>query len=454
MQPSISPTPAPPERLGIRTLALSALGGTLEYYDFIVYVFFAQAIGALFFPAHTSDWLRDLQTFGIFAAGYLARPLGGAVFGHFADKLGRKRMFTLTVLLMALPTLLIGCLPTYASIGMAAPLLLLLMRILQGLAVGGELTGAWVFAAEHVPKQRYGLGLGILESGICGGVLLGSLVAGWVHTHYSAAEVQDFAWRLPFVLGGVFGLVSMYLRRLLEETPVFKALMAQNRTASEMPLRTVLREHRPALAYVALQTWILSAGFGVVMLLAPSYLHKLYDVTAAQALHANSLATLAMMVGSIVFGWSTDRFGPRPAMLIGWSGLLLSGYWLLGVPGHGDAMLVRYVVAGFFTGAVTLVPIVCVRAFPAAIRASGISFGYNVAYAIFGGLTPMLVSLLVHLDPAAPAHYVMLACVAGLLSAFAARSSRSGLPAEGVPALRFDPPTIGESGPPSRKRLA
>ena len=220
--PSSSVPARPLTRRDYQTLALSALGGTLEFYDFVIYVFFATVLGALFFPADMPDWLRMLQTFGIFAAGYLARPVGGIVIAHFGDTLGRKRMFTLSIFLMAAPTLVIGLLPTYASIGIAAPLLLLLMRVLQGAAIGGEMPGAWVFVAEHVPAQRYGLGVGTLTAGITGGILLGSLVAVWINATYSPQAVADFAWRIPFVLGGVFGLVSVYLRRFLHETPIFQ----------------------------------------------------------------------------------------------------------------------------------------------------------------------------------------------------------------------------------------
>lgn len=128
-----------------KTLALAALGGALEFYDFIIFVFFATVIGELFFPSDIPEWLRQLQTFAIFAAGYLARPLGGIVMAHFGDKLGRKKMFSLSILLMALPTLMMGALPTWQTIGIAAPLLMLLMRMLQGAAIGGEVPGAWVF---------------------------------------------------------------------------------------------------------------------------------------------------------------------------------------------------------------------------------------------------------------------------------------------------------------------
>jgi MFS family permease len=153
-------------RRDIKTLALAALGGSLEFYDFVIFVFFTAVIGQLFFPPDIPDWLRQLQSYGIFAAGYLARPLGGLIMAHFGDLIGRKRVFTLSVFLMAVPTLLIGLLPVYANIGYAAPLALLLLRILQGAAIGGEVPGAWVFVAEHVPPRRMGLACGLLTSGL------------------------------------------------------------------------------------------------------------------------------------------------------------------------------------------------------------------------------------------------------------------------------------------------
>ena len=148
---AVAAAPASSAPRELRTLTLAALGGALEFYDFIIFVFFTGVIGQLFFPPDTPDWLRQLQAFGLFAAGYLARPLGGIVMAHFGDRSGRKRMFTLSVFLMAVPTLLIGLLPTYATLGYAAPLALLVLRILQGAAVGGEVPGAWTFVAEHVP---------------------------------------------------------------------------------------------------------------------------------------------------------------------------------------------------------------------------------------------------------------------------------------------------------------
>lgn len=195
----------PLNRQDYKTLTLAALGGALEFYDFIIFVFFAAVVGELFFPADIPEWLRQVQTFGIFAAGYLARPLGGIIMAHFGDLVGRKKMFTLSILLMAIPTLAIGLLPTYASMGILAPLLLLLMRILQGAAIGGEVPGAWVFVAEHVPERRIGIACGTLTAGLTVGILLGSVVATLVNTSLTQQAVHDYGWRIPFLLGACLG---------------------------------------------------------------------------------------------------------------------------------------------------------------------------------------------------------------------------------------------------------
>ena len=390
-----------------KTLGLSALGGTLEFYDFVVFVFFANVIGALFFPPSLPDWMRQLQTLGIFAAGYLARPIGGVLIAHFGDILGRKRMFTLSIFLMAVPTLVIGLLPTYAAIGVAAPILLLLMRVLQGAAIGGEMPGAWVFVAEHAPARHYGFAIGALTSGITGGIFLGSILGVWLNSTYSQAEIHDWAWRIPFILGGVFGLVSVYLRRFLEETPIFKELQARKAEGRELPIKTILRDHREACVLVALMTWVLSTAIVVVVLLAPSYLQKVFHIEPALALKANAVATVTLTLGCVFWGWLSDRAGTRAAMIVGWLGMSTTCYWFyLGLPGDAASLVWHYGLAGFFVGAIALLPVVGVRAFPPAVRFTGLSFAYNLAYAVFGGLTPMLVSVWQQADVMAPAHYV------------------------------------------------
>ncbi|MCI4113127.1 MFS transporter [Dickeya dianthicola] len=399
-----------------QTLSLAALGGALEFYDFIIFVFFAAVIGDLFFPSDIPEWLRQVQTFGIFAAGYLARPLGGIVMAHFGDRVGRKKMFSLSILLMALPTLGMGMLPTYASIGMAAPLLLLLMRVLQGAAIGGEVPGAWVFVAEHVPRSRTGIACGTLTAGLTLGILFGSMIATLLNTLLPPAQIVAGGWRIPFFIGGIFGLIALYLRRWLQETPIFREMQAHKALADELPLKTIVLRHKKAILVSMLLTWMLSAGIVVVILMAPVYLQKLHGIPAALTLQANSLATVALMAGCIVAGLAADRIGVGRTFIIG-SLLFATCSWLFyshAAQSH-SLLFISYALAGLSVGVVGAVPYVMVRAFPAAVRFSGISFSYNVAYAIFGGMTPIFVTLTMKWTPLAPAFYVLALCALGLV---------------------------------------
>jgi MFS transporter, MHS family, proline/betaine transporter len=410
-----------------RTLVLAALGGALEFYDFIIFVFFTAVIGQLFFPPDTPDWLRQLQAFGLFAAGYLARPLGGIVMAHFGDRSGRKRMFTLSVFLMAIPTLMIGLLPTYATLGYAAPLALLVLRVLQGAAVGGEVPGAWTFVAEHVPERRVGFACGTLTAGLTAGILLGSLIATFVTRTWNPDQVLAFAWRIPFLVGGVFGFLAVFLRRLLAETPVFEEMRRRQALVAGLPLRVVLAGHGRAVIVSMLMTWVLTAAIVVVILMTPTLLQKVFGIPAAEALTANSAATLALTIGCVVFGFLADHFGAERMLAIGCAALLVATYALyLGLGPAHDHLDALYAIAGFCVGVTGVIPVVLVRAFPAAIRFSGISFAYNVAYAIFGGLTPLFVTLLIKDHPLAPAHYVAALCIVGIATSAWIATSRAG----------------------------
>jgi len=406
----------PLTRNDYKTLSLSALGGALEFYDFIIFVFFATVVGKLFFPANMPEWLRLMQTFGIFAAGYLARPLGGIVMAHFGDLLGRKKMFTLSIFLMAVPTLIMGLLPTYAQIGLWAPILLLLMRIIQGAAIGGEVPGAWVFVSEHVPPRNIGYACGTLTAGLTAGILLGSLVATLINSLYNAEEMLDYAWRIPFLIGGVFGLLSVYLRRWLHETPVFAEMQLRKTLAEEVPLKAVLRDHRGAILLSMLLTWLLSAGVVVIILMTPTLLQTVYGFSPATALKANSLAIVCLSFGCILAGSLADRFGAGKVLTIGCSALLISS-WVFyhSLFAHPDWLFPLYALTGLFVGTIGTVPSVMVKAFPAVVRFSGLSFSYNLAYAIFGGLTPMVVTLMLKSNPMGPAWYVAVLCVVGVL---------------------------------------
>jgi MFS family permease len=406
----------PLTRNDYKTLSLSALGGALEFYDFIIFVFFAAVVGKLFFPPEMPEWLRLMQTFGIFAAGYLSRPLGGIVMAHFGDLLGRKKMFTLSIFMMAVPTLIMGLLPTYAQIGMWAPILLLLMRVIQGAAIGGEVPGAWVFVSEHVPQRHVGYACGTLTSGLTAGILLGSLVATVINSIYTPTEVSDYAWRLPFLLGGVFGLFSVYLRRWLHETPVFAELQLRKALAEEVPLRAVLRDHRGAIAISMLLTWLLSAGIIVVILMTPTVLQTIYHFSPTTALQANSLAIVFLSVGCVCSGALADRFGAGRVIVFGSAALLVTSWTFYHILFENpDWLFPLYALTGLFVGTIGAVPFVMVKAFPAVVRFSGLSFSYNLAYAIFGGLTPMAVTLLLKESPMGPAYYVAIICSIGIL---------------------------------------
>ena len=398
----------------LRTLALSALGGALEFYDFVIFVFFATTMGTLFFPADMPGWMRLVQTFGIFAAGYLARPLGGVVMAHFGDLAGRKRMFMLSILLMAVPTLLMGLLPTYATAGILAPVGLLLLRIAQGAAIGGEAPGAWVFVSEHVSSRHRGFACGALSAGLLAGILAGALVAAALGALLSDAQLLDWGWRVPFLIGGVFGLAALHVRRRLRETPVFEAMRARRALAARSPLATVLRGHPQAVVLSMLLTWLLTASVVVSILMMPTLLER-DGIARETALAANCVAIGCAMLGNLLAGALADRFGAG-RVLAAWSLLMGVSFWGLYtlVPAHPDWLFPLYALVGASVGITAMVPSIAVAAFPAQVRFSGLSFSYNVAYALCGGATPVALTLLLRDHPLAPAQYLAAMAVLGI----------------------------------------
>jgi MFS family permease len=397
-----------------RTLWLVALGGALESYDFVIFVFFANTIGDLFFPPGIPDWLRQFQTFGIFAVGYLIRPLSGVLIAHSGDLRGRKQMFTFSIFLMALATLGIGLLPTYRILGPIAPVCLLLLRIGQGAAVGGEVPGAWVFISEHVQSSRIGVACGLMSCGVGGGVLLGSLIASCLNIALPPSQLASYGWRIAFLLGGLFGLLSVYLRRLLSETPIFEELKARRALAKEMPLKTAFRGYRLEIILSVLLTWLISATVVVTILMMPALLEKVYHVPRAESLQANSIATLALGVGGVLVGWLTDRFGSGRVLLVGCPLLGVAAYALYTLIEISPASLIPlYTFTGLAAGIGMVGPCFMIESFPAPIRFTGVAFSYNTSYAIFGGFTPLLVLWLLQFDHMGPAHYVMAVCLLG-----------------------------------------
>ncbi|CAM3961455.1 putative inner membrane metabolite transport protein YdfJ [Pseudomonas reidholzensis] len=423
-----------------RTLGLAALGGALEIYDFIIFVFFALTLSQLFFPPEMPEWLRLLQSFGIFVTGYLARPLGGILMAHFADHLGRKRVFSLSILMMALPCLLIGVMPTYADIGYAAPLILLALRILQGAAVGGEVPSAWTFVAEHAPDGRRGYALGFLQAGLTFGYLLGALTATLLAKVFTPQEILDYAWRYPFLLGGVFGVIGVWLRRWLSETPVFLALRERREQPVAFPLRRVLSEHRRALVPAALLTCVLTSAVVVLVVITPTVMQQRFGIAAGHTFALSSVGIVFLNIGCVLAGLLVDRLGAWRALKI-YSLLLPVGIGALyaGLVGQWSLLWPAYALAGLCCGVVGVVPSVMVGLFPAEIRVSGISFTYNVAYALWASTTPLALIALMPWSPWVCVGFCLVMGMVGLLTAvyFKGRETLA-YAAQGLPVMCAD----------------
>ncbi len=236
---------------------------------------------------------------------------------HFGDLVGRKRALFTFYLLMALPTLFIGILPTFENIGYLAPLLLLLMRVGARDCDWGLKFQPHGLLCEHVPERKIGLANGLLTAGLSLGILLGALMSLWISLNFSEGQIHDWAWRIPFIAGGIFGLVALYLRTYLKETPVFKAMQARKEISKEMPVKQVLKTHKTAVAIGMLFTWFLTGCVVVVILAMPNLLIGSFGFERAQTFEMQSAAIVMQMVGCILAGYFADRFGCGKVMMVG-----------------------------------------------------------------------------------------------------------------------------------------
>jgi MFS family permease len=406
-----------------RFLMIASLGAALEFYDFIIFVYFSASIGRVFFPVSTPAWLLSIPTFGLFGAGYLARPLGGVVLAHFGDLFGRKHIFLFSILLMAFSTLGIAVLPTYSAIGASAPLLLLLMRVLQGAAIGGEVPGSWTFVSEHVPLSQVGLACGLSCAGLGLGIMFGSLTAYSVSIILTTPDIDAFGWRIPFVIGGVFGLIAVHIRQWLRETPIFSKMQMSHKLIAELPLRTVIRDYPHGTIVSVLLTWVLSACILVTTMLNSIFVQKTLGYSAEQAFAATTVGTMFLCVAAVLCGAIVDTIGAAAALIGG--GIFFAIATLAFYTYAGASLPVLfglYALLGTASSLASIVPYVMVRAFPARVRFTGISFSYNCAYAFFGGLTPVLLTGL-ELAPLAHMIYLLFiallaVCIGGYLQGY------------------------------------
>lgn len=423
----------------------ASIGNAVEWFDFAIYGFLATFIAANFFPAG-NETAALLNTFAIFAAAFFMRPLGGFVFGPLGDKLGRQRVLALVILLMSGATVLIGVLPTYASIGVAAPLLLLLLRCLQGFSAGGEYGGGAVYLAEFASERRRGLTITFMVwSGVLG-FLLGSITVTLLQALLPAAAMESYGWRIPFLIAGPLGLVGLYIRLRLDDTPHFAELSKTDRVA-ESPLREAFTTSwRPILQVIGLFI-VFNIGYYVVFTFLPTYFIKTLEFSKTDAFLSITLASLVALILILPLAALSDRIGRRPMLIAGSVAFAVLGYPLFLLLNSGSlvaAIAAHCGLAVIESIYVSTAVSAGVELFATAVRYSGFSIGYNICVAGFGGTTPYVVTWLTAEagNSLAPAWYLIAAAVVSLATIFTLRES-AGRPlaqtAESRPAARVGP---------------
>jgi MFS transporter, MHS family, proline/betaine transporter len=383
-------------RFDRRTLMAGAIGNVLEWYDFALYGYFAPVFAAMFFPSEQAS-VSLLSAFGVFAIGFLARPLGALLFGYIGDTIGRRDALAWSVILMAIPTVIVGLLPTYETIGIAAPLALTLCRFLQGLSVGGEFTGSVTFLVEHAaPSQRGYIGSWAGFSAQVG-ALLGSGVGAFVASIMTDEALHQWGWRLPFLLGSLIAVVGWYLRTHIPESPAFEQAR-EARALSASPIREVFTHQRIAVAKVIGLVWLHGVGFYLLFVYLTTYLSTVTTVPLATVLMMNTACMLLLAVLIPLMGRLSDTVGQKPLLLIGAGGLAITAYpsfiWLTSehLPRVWAAYVSLTVLMSCYLGPFFAI---VVALFPTAQRYTGLSAGYNIAAALFGGTAPLMATLLI-----------------------------------------------------------
>jgi MHS family proline/betaine transporter-like MFS transporter len=400
------------------TVLAGMIGNAVEWYDYGLYGYLAPVLATLFFPSN--DPLDSLlATFGVFAAGFLMRPLGAIAFGHLGDRLGRKKALVISVTLMAVPTGLIALLPTYAEVGATAAVLLVLLRLLQGFSVGGEFTGSIIFLVEHAPPARRGFIGSWAGFSTNAGCLLGAGVGALLVTVLGRQAVTEWAWRLPFLFGAVLGVVGLVLRLGVEETPQFESL-AKSEGVAPVPLFEALGHERRAMLTAFSLLWLSSVGFFIVFVYLPSYLGNVAGLPLQSAMTINWLGMVVVGVVIPPVGALSDRIGRKPPLLVAAAGLLALSYPLFWLLARGDFTLCLMAQCTFAALLATLVaPLyaLLVELFKTRARYTALSLGFNIATALFGGSAPLLATYMVKQtgDARAPGLYMMLSAAATVL---------------------------------------
>lgn len=412
---------------GTRAILAASVGNLLEWYDFSVYAVFAIYIGANFFPSG-GPGVDLVKAFFVFGLGFVIRPLGAIAIGMYGDRAGRKAALTATILIMAGGTLIIAVAPTYAVIGVGAPLLLLAGRLLQGFSAGGEIGSAAAFLVEHAPPGRKGLFAAWLQGSMGMSNILGALVAFAVTSLLPLSQVIVWGWRIPFILGLAIVPIGVYLRRTLEETPEFRAEFERSHSASSpraprLPLIDVFREHSSALCVGFGISILWAVAVYVLLIFMPVFVQKAFGYTAAQAFGSSLIENLIFVGGCFLFGALADRIGHFRMQALGAAALLVAVLPLFMWLDRSRSTLVLVLVlsaCGIMVASFTsIAPTVLSNLFPIRVRSTGVSLVYNAAITIFGGFAPAILTWFTAAAAGsvlAPAWYVELAAVPALLA--------------------------------------
>ncbi|MEC5197448.1 MHS family proline/betaine transporter-like MFS transporter [Xanthomonas campestris] len=423
-----------------KAVGAAALGNAMEWFDFGVYGYLAVTLGQVFFPS-SSPTAQLIATFATFTVAFLVRPIGGMVFGPLGDRYGRQKVLAATMILMALGTFSIGLIPSYARIGLWAPALLLLARLLQGFSTGGEYGGAATFIAEYATDRNRGLMGSWLEFGTLGGYIAGAATVTALHMALSQAQMLDWGWRVPFLVAGPLGLLGLYMRMKLEETPAFRAYTEQSeqreRETAGQGLMTLLRLHWPQLLKCVGLVLVFNVTDYMLLTYMPSYLSVTMGYAESKGLLLIILVMLVMMPLNVVGGMFSDKLGRRPMIIGACAALFALAIPCLLLIGSGSDVLI-------FTGLMLLgLALVCFTSsmpstlpalFYTPVRYSALSIAFNVSVSLFGGTTPLVTAWLVERtgDPLVPAYYLMGAAAIGLVTMLFVRET-AGLPLRGSP---------------------
>lgn len=404
-----------------KTLIAGMIGNVMEWYDFALFGYFAPVIAHLFFPSD-NHLVSLINTFGVFAAGFLMRPVGAAIFGHIGDTTGRKRALTISVVLMAVPTFLMGLLPTYAQIGALAPILLTLLRLLQGLSVGGEYTGSMTLLVESAPPARRGFIGSWIPFSACMGILLGSGVGALFTADLSSDALHAWGWRLPFLVGILVGGIGLYLRSGLAESPDFQALRTTADMASS-PVQEAFAHHRTEIVTAVGLNWLNGAAFYTIFVYLTTYLASILKFPLSSALLINTISMAFLGLLMPIMGALSDKVGRKSMLLAGSLGLAVLSYPLFRLLTHdtfefilAGQLVFAFLIAMYFSP----LPATIVDLFPPRTRCTGLSISYNFALAIFGGTAPLVATYLIKETGSilSPSLYLIVSAVVSMIVAY------------------------------------